>query len=95
MNEIGDVISIGDGSIYRLYCYDVLKYSSKWTIQVFTHHKFLWWKWSNWTILEYPLYYTIGGPTYHTVDIKRKNESNEELLWLAESELDFLGFEYK
>lgn len=92
LDRIGDTIPIGDGTVFRLYCYDVWRFSSQWTVQIFKEHSFLWWKWSDWKLLEFPLHYTIG-PTYHDIDIKRRDETNEELV--MEAELDLLGYEYK
>lgn len=93
-DRIGNTIPIGDGTLYRLYCYDVWKYSSQWTVQVFTEHKFLWWQWSKWEVLKYKLHYTIG-PTYHDIEIKRKGDTDAELLLMAQMELDFLGVDYE
>lgn len=94
VDRIGDTIPIGDGTVFRLYCYDVWKYSSQWTVQIYRDHKFLWWKWSDWDILKYTLHYTIG-PTSHQIEIKRKNETDEELLIIAKAELDFLSVDYE
>jgi len=93
LDNVGDIIIIGDGSLYRLYCYNVTSYSSHWILQVFTHHKFLWWEWDRWDMLEYSTNYGAGD-TYHCVELKRKGDTNEELLWQAEAELDFLGLDY-
>jgi hypothetical protein len=93
-DKVGDTIPIGDGSLYRLYCYDVWKYSSQWTIQVYQDHKVLWWEWSGWEVLKFITNYGAGKTT-HEIEIKRKGETDQELIWIAESELEFLGLDYE
>lgn len=93
-DKIGDIIPIGDGNIYQLYCYQVGVYSSWWTVQHFINRKFLWWKWTEWTVFEFTTNYG-AGETKHTIELKHKDETDEELVWQAEMELDFLGVDYK
>lgn len=92
-DKVGDIIPIGDGSVYQLYCHNVTPYSSYWILQVFKHFKFLWWEWDRWKQFEFTRNYGAGDTT-HIIELKRKGYTTEELVWQAEAELDFLGFDY-
>jgi len=94
LDKVGDVIAIGDGIFYRLYCYNVTSYYSYWILQVYEHHKFLWWKWEGWEEFEFSTNYGAGETIHHFIT-KRKDNPHEELVWQAELELDFLGIEYE
>lgn len=88
-NVVGDVIPLGSGNQYRLYCYNTWENGSLWIVEVFKEQRFFFWKWYEWK----PFRYVLGThyPTEQTVEFSKENESDEDLIIIAEDELRFLG----
>lgn len=95
--NVGDIIPIGTDGQFRLICTYSGRRKSKWLVQQFINHKFLWWKWSGWETFEYALGYGIAGYSYgHTETYwLDHDECNDELIWNAEYSLEFLDIELK
>ena len=91
-NDLGRIIQINDE--FRLRCIILNRRTTTWILESFCHERFLFWKWTEWKALKIITNFGAGD-TEHEFTIKREpTDTDQDLIWCAEAELDFLGLEY-